>query len=252
MQNAARLRQPFAAGLLAAVLVCGASPQAHADLWGYVDENGVSHFATEQRDARYTLFFKGRTSLDAQPPAPPGATPENTRLYQRVANHPNLQRYAPLIDEYAKTHAVDPALVKAIIAVESGFEPSAVSPKGAVGLMQVIAATGERYGLAADRQRSVEQKLADPATNLRIGTRYLRDLLARFANDLTLALAAYNAGEGAVEQYGNRVPPYPETQEYVKLVQQFYALYLPPPPPKPPGKPRLHLAPRTPATEPAR
>jgi soluble lytic murein transglycosylase-like protein len=252
MQNAAFLRQSHAAGLLATVLVCGASPQAHADLWGYVDENGVSHFATEQRDARYTLFFKGRTSLDAPPPAPAGTALENTRLYQRVADHPNLRRYAPLIDQYARTHAVDPALVKAIIAVESGFEPSAVSPKGAVGLMQVIPATGERYGLAADRERSVEQKLADPATNLRIGTRYLRDLLARFANDLTLALAAYNAGEGAVEQYGNRVPPYPETQEYVKLVQQFYTLYRPPPPPKPPGKPRLLLAPRTPPSEPAR
>ena len=250
MQNAASPRQPFAAGLLAAALA-GASPQVRADLWGYVDENGVSHFATEQRDARYTLFFKGRTSLDA-PPAPASTGLEGTRLYQRVADHPNLRRYAPLIEQYARTHAVDPALVKAIVAVESGFEPSAVSPKGAVGLMQVIPATGERYGLAADRQRSVEQKLADPATNLRIGTRYLRDLLARFANDLTLALAAYNAGEGAVEQYGNRVPPYPETQEYVKLVQQFYTLYRPPPPPRPPGKPRLLLAPRTPAAEPAR
>jgi len=236
-------RATRAAGLLAAALMCG-GPQARADLWGYVDENGVAHFATEQRDARYTLFFKGRTSLDAPPPAPAVNTAlEGTRLYQRVADHPNLRRYGPLIDQYARTHAVDPALVKAIIAVESGFEPSAVSPKGAVGLMQVIPATGERYGLAADRQLSVDQKLADPATNLRIGTRYLRDLLARFANDLTLALAAYNAGEGAVERYGNRVPPFPETQEYVKLVQQFYTLYRPPPPPPSPrkGKPTLIL-----------
>jgi len=232
--------------LLAAAIVCGTSPQAHADLWGYVDENGVSHFATEKRDDRYTLFFKGRSSLDPPPPAPApaaGTALQDTRLYQRVANHPNLLRYAPLIDELARVHALDPALVKAIIAVESGFEPSAVSPKGAVGLMQVIPATGMRYGLAADRHRTVEQKLADPATNLRIGTRYLRDLLARFANDLTLALAAYNAGEGAVERYGNRVPPFPETQEYVRLVQQFHLLYRPPPPPPAPrkGKPVLIL-----------
>ncbi|MGH8618110.1 MAG: lytic transglycosylase domain-containing protein [Burkholderiales bacterium] len=238
---------PRTAGLLALAAACGVSPSARADLWGYVDEKGVTHFATEQRDERYTLFFKGRSSLDAPPPAPSGPDEalQNTRLYRRVAEHPNLRRYAPLIDEHAKAHALDPALVRAIIAVESGFEPTAISPKGAIGLMQVIPATGARYGLAADRQRTLEQKLADPATNLRIGTRYLRDLLARFSNDLTLALAAYNAGEGAVEQYGNRVPPYPETQEYVKLVQQFYALYRPPPPaPKPAGKPRLVLPPR--------
>jgi soluble lytic murein transglycosylase-like protein len=229
--------------LLALAAACSSSPPAGADLWGYVDENGVSHFATEQRDDRYTLFFRGRTSLDTPPPDTDAAL-VNTRLYQRVADHPNLKRFGPLIDTHAKAYALDPALVKAVIAVESGFEPGAVSPKGAIGLMQVIPATGQRYGLAADRHHTVEQKLADPATNLRIGTRYLRDLLARYTNDLPLALAAYNAGEGAVEQYGNRVPPYPETQEYVKLVQQFYTLYRPPPP-KPHGKPRLLLPPST-------
>nr|MDQ6923220.1 lytic transglycosylase domain-containing protein [Pseudomonadota bacterium] len=91
-----------------------------------------------------------------------------------------------------------------------------------------------RYGIVADKVRSAEQKLLDPATNLSIGTRYLRDLLALFANDLSLALAAYNAGEQAVHHYKQSIPPFPETQEYVKLVRQFYALYRPPlarPPP---------------------
>jgi soluble lytic murein transglycosylase-like protein len=95
--------------------------------------------------------------------------------------------------------------------------------------MQVIPDTAARYGVADDKKRSVAQKLFDPATNLRVGTRYLRDLLRIFDHDLTLALAAYNAGEGAVQRYDNRIPPYAETQEYVKLVTQLYALYKPPP-----------------------
>ena len=217
--------------------VCGTGP-VFAELWGYVDERGVSHFATEQRDARYQLFFKGRSSLDPAPavaPPPPAATEvlAGHRLYGRVQNHPNLVRYAPLIESNAKRQGVDAALVKAMIAVESAFEPDAVSNKGAVGLMQVMPATGERYGVTSDRRRTVEQKLADPAINVGVGTRYLRDLLARFDQDTELALAAYNAGEGAVERYAKRVPPYPETQEYVKLVRQFRALYEPPPVPVP-------------------
>lgn len=117
--------------------------------------------------------------------------------------------YDHLIEEVAREHAVAPHLVRAVIKVESNFEPHARSPKGAVGLMQVMPATGRRFG-ATD--------LRDPRTNLGAGTRYLRWLLNRFDEDLTLALAAYNAGEGAVEKYGRRVPPYPETQNYVRKV----------------------------------
>jgi soluble lytic murein transglycosylase-like protein len=95
--------------------------------------------------------------------------------------------------------------------------------------MQLTPDTGARYGVVADRARSAEQKLLDPAINLSIGTRYLHDLLALFADDLGLALAAYNAGEQTVRRYKQSIPPFPETQEYVKLVRQFYALYRPPP-----------------------
>jgi len=140
-----------------------------------------------------------------------------------------VTKFAPLIERDAKLNGLDPALVKAVIAVESAFEPAAVSPKGALGLMQVTPDTGARYGVVADKARSAEQKLLDPAINLSIGTRYLRDLLALFANDLGLALAAYNAGEQAVHRYKRSIPPFPETQEYVKLVRQFYVLYRPPP-----------------------
>jgi soluble lytic murein transglycosylase-like protein len=95
--------------------------------------------------------------------------------------------------------------------------------------MQVIPETAARYGVTDDRKQTVTQKLFDPATNLRIGTRYLRDLLRLFDHDLELALAAYNAGEATVQRYDNRIPPFPETQEYVKLVTQLYALFKPPP-----------------------
>ena len=132
-----------------------------------------------------------------------------------------------------------------MIAVESAFDPNAVSPKGAVGLMQIMPDTGARYGLVEARGRSVAQQLVDPTINLRIGTRYLRDLLALFEQDLTLALAAYNAGENTVRQYGNRVPPYPETREYVALVQQFQVFYRPPAAaPVVSKRPRLVLPPR--------
>ena len=203
---------------------------ASAELWGYVDDGGVAHFATHRVDERYQLFFRGPTSLDApdtRAPAPRGA-PEQTALYRRVIDHPNLRRFASLIERNAKLHSLDPALVKAVIAVESAFEPDAVSAKGALGLMQIIPATATRYGLAEQRNRTIAQQLLDPPTNVRIGVRYLRDLLDLFGDDLGLALAAYNAGEESVRQSGNRIPPFPETREYVALVRQFQALYRPP------------------------
>src|SRR5207247_5536928 len=153
---------------------------------------------------------------------------EQTPLYRRVVGHPNVRRFAALIEQSARARALNPSLVKAVIAVESAFEPDAMSAKGALGLMQIIPATAARYGLAAQRSRTIAQQLLDPPTNVRIGVRYLRDLLDLFGDDLGLALAAYNAGEESVRQSGNRIPPFPETREYVALVRQFQALYRPP------------------------
>ncbi|MCC6195880.1 MAG: lytic transglycosylase domain-containing protein [Burkholderiales bacterium] len=222
-------------GVLVATALMHAA-RVHAEVWGYVDENGKPHIATERLDERYQLYFKGPTAAElaakAQPPAPIATSP----AFERLERHPNLRRYESLIAHYAKQNDLDAALVKAVIAVESRYEPAAVSPKGAVGLMQVIPETAARYGVADDAKRTVAQKLLDPAINIRIGTQYLRDLLWLFENDLTLALAAYNAGGGAVQRYDNRIPPYAETQEYVNLVIQFYALYKPPPPPRKPAR----------------
>jgi len=121
-----------------------------------------------------------------------------------------------LVAAASRTYGLDPALVAALMHVESAYQPQARSPKGALGLMQVMPATGARYGVASPRD------LLDPATNIDVGARYLRDLQAMFGGRIELMLAAYNAGEGAVKRYGNRIPPYPETQEYVRKILRLY------------------------------
>ena len=117
-----------------------------------------------------------------------------------------------IIQESAQRHRVDPALVKAVISTESGWNPNAVSRKGAEGLMQLIPETAERFGVG---------NALDPAQNVEGGTTYLKWLLDRYNGDLRKTLAAYNAGEGAVDSYGG-VPRYRETQQYVQKVTHAY------------------------------
>ena len=209
---------------------------AHADLYGYIDEQGVAHFANAQVDERYVLFMKDSVAGERVVSSAPGPAPalrpvsgnaDSHRLYRYLVNHPNLPRMQPLIHSAASRYGVDPALVKAVMAVESGFNPQAVSPKGAIGLMQVIPDTGARFGVVADAKRTVQQKLHDPAINIPTGVRYLSQLTRMFPGRIDLVLAAYNAGEGAVQKYRNQIPPYPETQNYVKTVMQFYQFYNP-------------------------
>ena len=121
--------------------------------------------------------------------------------------------YAREIEQAARRNRLDPALVHAIIDVESRHQTAAVSSRGAVGLMQVLPATAERFGIAQP---------GDPAANVAVGTRYLRRLLDQFDQRLDLALAAYNAGEGAVIRHGNQIPPYRETRGYVPAVMDKY------------------------------
>ena len=220
--------------LLAGMALACATTVARADIYGYIDAEGNAHFSAEKIDERYQLFMRGDGAFDSAelkapspPPMPQGA------IQQYLAQHPNLKKYEPLMTQAAHDYAVELPLLKAVMAAESGFNPGAVSPKGAIGLMQVMPATAERYGLQADKRNSLNDKLADPKTNIRLGARYLRDLMRLFPDQLALVLASYNAGEGAVQKYRNRVPPYPETQNYVKLVTQFYQLYKPAPPAAP-------------------
>lgn len=121
-------------------------------------------------------------------------------------------RYASVIEGAARSYNLHPELLHAVIRAESAYNPSAVSSAGAIGLMQLMPATAARYNVS---------DIYDPAQNVRGGAQYLRFLLDMFEHDLRLALAGYNAGENAVVKYGNRIPPYPETQKYVRKVMQF-------------------------------
>jgi soluble lytic murein transglycosylase-like protein len=125
----------------------------------------------------------------------------------------NRSRYTKMINEVAEKSRLYPSLLHAVIKAESAYDPNAISRAGAVGLMQLMPQTAKRFGVK-DRR--------DPRDNLQGGARYLRELLTLYNNNVKLALAAYNAGEKAVKKYGNKIPPYPETQNYVKKVLAFY------------------------------
>jgi soluble lytic murein transglycosylase-like protein len=149
------------------------------------------------------------------------AAPARTRAATLRATAPDLdlpseadvRRFAPIVARAARVHGVDEALVHAVIFAESSYDPDAISPAGATGLMQLMPATAEQYGV---------RDLFDPAQNVSGGVRLLRDLLDRFDGNLELALAAYNAGAGAVIRAGHRVPPRPETVAYVPKVIDYY------------------------------
>ena len=207
---------------------------AHADIWGYVDERGTAHFAAEQVDKRYSLFFRGEGEFDSRRDVPAASAAPSAaqagaaaRLLSLFDVSPTYKKLGIHLQEASRTHGVDYALLQALIATESGFDPVAVSPKGAVGLMQLMPDTARRYGVAGDSKNPVEKKLTDPRTNIKAGTRYLSYLLDLFPGQLELALAAYNAGEGAVQRAGNKIPNYKETQNYVKTVMQLYAVLRP-------------------------
>jgi soluble lytic murein transglycosylase-like protein len=160
------------------------------------------------RDANGTLVLSDRaieapTDVYAVAGAPKYVT---TRPAEELAEY---DRYEPLIQEHANRQALRPELVRAVIQVESGFNPRALSPKGAMGLMQLMPATARTLGV---------NNPWDPAQNIRGGTDYLRRLLDEYDGNEELALAAYNAGSGAVTKYGRRIPPYRETRDYVRKV----------------------------------
>lgn len=217
-------------GRLAVLLIGMAALPALADVWGYIDDKGVTHFATDRLDERYELFFKSGESFSTEKstlsPTSSAYAPNKLLAYFDVS--PNYKAVKHLLKEAAQTHGIDYALLQALIATESGFDTFAVSPKGAVGLMQLMPPTAERYGVRADKKTPIEQKLTDPKTNIKAGATYLRDLINMFPGQIELAVAAYNAGEGAVQRAGNKIPNYPETKNYVKTVMQLYSHLKPP------------------------
>jgi soluble lytic murein transglycosylase-like protein len=172
-----------------------------ADVYKFVDRHGVIHLSDRPLGPGYVAIVRTRKGW---------VTKRGTGSQLE-----NRTKFAPLIDKVSQRYRVERALIHAVITAESAYDPAAVSRAGAVGLMQLMPGTAKRYGVR-DRR--------DPRQNVSGGVRYLRDLLVQF-DDLPLALAAYNAGENAVIRYGNRIPPYRETQRYVRKVLSYYRDY---------------------------
>jgi soluble lytic murein transglycosylase-like protein len=185
------------------VLIIAAGPAlVRADVYSFTDASGVTHFSNVPSDARYRLLITTEESAQSSPPKA-----HSVDWLARSSQYEGMIRGAAL------AATLQPALVRAVIVVESGFNPRAVSKKGAIGLMQLRPETARRYGVT---------DIYDPEQNVRAGALYLSDLIKRFGSDLELALAAYNAGEEAVEHYGRHIPPFRETLNYVPSVLRVY------------------------------
>jgi soluble lytic murein transglycosylase-like protein len=198
----------FALLIVVLVAIAGSLP-ARADIYSYRDENGVLNYTNiRPNDARYKVRIAYKQRKHAAKP--------KTVFYSSV-NHPETlsPQLEAIVNHVARTYAVDKSLVQAMIHAESDFDANAVSPKGALGLMQLMPETARRYGV---------HDVFDPEQNIIGGVRYLRDLLETFGHNVRFAVAAYNAGEQAVLRYGG-VPPYPETLQYVHKVMRLHSLY---------------------------
>jgi soluble lytic murein transglycosylase-like protein len=174
---------------------------ADADIYKYEDSEGVVHFSDSPTDSRFKIFMRDIRK------------DRKLRTSFRLVGNP--EEYESLINRYALEYAVDRSLIKAVIHAESGYNPNAVSRKGAQGLMQLMPKTAEHLKVADS---------FDPAQNIRGGVRYLRFLLDTCKGDETLAIAAYNAGLTRVSQYGG-VPPIAETRNYVDKVLSYRKSY---------------------------
>lgn len=195
---------------LFALAMAALSRPALADIYSFKDENGVVHFSNMPDDKRYKLIRREAGSAPAAPVAAP-AVAAAANVYMPAEE--SIRRFSPIVDTASRLHGVDAALIHAVISAESGYNPSALSKAGAMGLMQLMPQTAKRYGVT---------NIMDPVQNITGGVRYLRDLLSMFNGNLELAIAAYNAGENAVIKYGNKIPPYAETVQYVPKVLGFY------------------------------
>jgi soluble lytic murein transglycosylase-like protein len=190
----------------ACCLVGMGAANATDGIYGYTDDTGVTHLSNVPDREPYKLMLRNPDEYRVR------SKPE----YRLPRSGDSLPENSPFADEIvaaANTFGLEPALLHAVITVESNHNPAALSPKGAQGLMQLMPGTSQRFGVADPWH---------PEQNIRGGARYLSELLTLFDQDLTLALAAYNAGEKAVIRYGRHVPPYPETRSYVTRVIALY------------------------------
>jgi len=169
--------------------------EAQAGIYKYIDEQGVIHFSNVPTSPQYVLYIK--------------------EFGDREFRYGGQDQFDHLIQEASERYGIDFALIKAIIRAESDFDPRAVSRVGAMGLTQLMPQTAHRYAVI---------DAFDPKENIDAGVRHLTGLLKTFKNDLKLSLAAYNAGKKAVLQFRS-IPPYAETQRYVRKVLHFYQSY---------------------------
>jgi soluble lytic murein transglycosylase-like protein len=200
-----------AAALTCAALTAAAFP-ADADIFKYTDARGHVYFTDKPMSGpQYKLEWSRstRATPDYLMSTPPLVA--RSQYLPKAGGKQSKKRgeYDGLIRETANRYRLHPELLHAVVQTESAYNPGAVSSAGAVGLMQLMPDTARRYGV---------RDIWDPKENVKGGASYLRDLLDMFDNDLRLALAAYNAGENAVVRYGNQIPPYSETQDYVRKV----------------------------------
>ena len=206
-----------AAVVIIVTVVCTIS--TYAEIFKYVDKDGTIHYTNTPTyvqssvvnlppltQATFQKYFP--TYKKSYPGFQPG-------IFVPLSNLPNQAAYDPHIKMYCKLYGLDCNLVRAVIRAESGFNPAAISPKGAMGLMQLMPETSRDLGVCNP---------FDPGQNIDGGVRYLRMMLDRFNNNTALALAAYNAGPEAVAKHGG-IPPFDETQIYVKRVMDFYDRY---------------------------
>ena len=185
----------FHAFLIGTLALWAWPSQADAQIYAWRDANGTLVLSDRTIDAPTDVYkVEGAPSYVTTRPVEPSS---------------NRELYEPLVQEHATRQSLRPELVRAVIQVESGYDPRALSPKGAMGLMQLMPATARGLGV---------NNPWDPAQNIRGGTDYLRQLLDLYEGNEELALAAYNAGSGAVARYGGRIPPYRETRDYVRKV----------------------------------
>lgn len=189
------------------VIALGIPSSAYAALFMYLDAQGFEHFSNVPSDPRYQVLLPDEGSDKARAPT----------SVLRPSREGGRERYARLVSHAAADTGLPENLLHAVIKAESNYNADAVSPKGAVGLMQLMPDTAKRYGVLDVR---------DPAANVLGGARYLKTLLAQFDADLALALAAYNAGPAAVLRSGRALPPYAETQRYVPRVLALYRSYI--------------------------
>jgi len=193
----------FKSAILIAAVLTATAAGAHPKIYTYVDADGIRHYTDVPDSNRYKLLVL----------SPQDMTESGQRYDPQLLAR--ATRYDSIIETAAVSAAVEPNLLRAVIVVESGFNSRAVSKRGAIGLMQLMPATATRFGVSNP---------FDPKQNVHAGARYLKFLIDRFGHDIRLALAAYNAGEEAVDRNGGQIPPFTETMAYVPRVLKIYRM----------------------------